>query len=236
MSNARSSSWSSSSPCAELDVGDGLLDDAREAGRPLAVFREPRRPVVVLGRSNTAERECRVDACRSRGVPVVQRRGGGGTVLLSRGMLVLTLAGGAGGAVRPRRAFERINAWIAEGLAAAGAPALEPRGVSDLCVGDRKVLGCSLAFSRGHLLYQGVLLVDADPAEIGELLRHPSREPEYRAGRGHRAFLTTLRESGFGGSALELALAFEDRFRAAAPLPLDPPVVESSRESGVGAA
>ena len=58
------------------------------------------------------------------------------------------------------------------------------------------VLGCSLAFRRGFALYQGSLLVDCDLELVARCLRHPSREPAYRAGRPHRAFLTTLAEAG----------------------------------------
>lgn len=204
------------------EVRDGLLEEARAAGRPLAAFWEPAAPLVVLGRAGDAERECDLARCRARGVPVVKRRGGGGTVVLASGMLVLTMAGAAGSVVRPRRAFDRINAWVAGVVRAAGGPELAPRGTSDLCVGDRKVLGSSLAFAGGHALYQAALLVDPDLDLVAALLRHPPREPGYRRGRSHGDFLTSLARAGFAARPADLAQTFERRFAADPPLPLDP--------------
>jgi lipoate-protein ligase A len=68
--------------------------------------------------------------------------------------------------------------------------------LGDLCVGDRKVLGSSGFRRRDVFFYQASLLVDIDMAVVERYLRHPSSEPEYRRGRSHRAFLTTLRGEG----------------------------------------
>ena len=178
------------------DFGDGLLDEARNAGEARALVWEPRAPLVVLGRSNQAERECDLEACRALGVPVVQRRGGGGAVVLLPGMVVITIAGPTGESRDAGQLFCRVNKHLAASIEGLGVPALAHRGVSDLCLGERKILGCSLAFSRGFALYQGCLLVDCKLEAIERCLRHPSREPGYRAGRPHREFLTTLRRSG----------------------------------------
>jgi len=179
------------------EIHDSLLERARDAGAARALIWEPREPVVVLGRSNEAARECDLDACRASGVPVVGRRGGGGTVVLLPGMVVVTLAGPSGASLDARALFGRVNAHLAAVLAGLGVAGLQPAGISDLCLEGRKVLGCSLAFRRGWALYQGSLLVDCDLEPISRCLRHPSREPAYRAGRSHGDFLTTLARSGF---------------------------------------
>jgi len=178
------------------DFGDGLLDEARNASEARALVWEPRAPFVVLGRSNQAERECDLETCRALGVPVVQRRGGGGAVVLLPGMVVVTLAGPTGESRDAGKLFCRVNKHLAALIEGLGVPALAHRGVSDLCLGERKILGCSLAFSRGFALYQGCLLVDCELGAIERCLRHPSREPAYRAGRSHGDFLTTLRRAG----------------------------------------
>ncbi len=208
--------------CSREDpVHDGLLERAIETGRSQGIFWEPAEPTVVLGRADRVERACREDVCRALGIPVVKRRGGGGTVLLAGGMLVLTMSGEAGLVARPRGSFERVNGWIADGLVAAGGPRLVMRGISDLCLGERKLLGSSLAFARGHVLYQGVLLVDSDLELVSRTLRHPEREPDYRRGRSHADFLTTLAREGFAASAAALARHFQARFGAEPPLPVD---------------
>jgi hypothetical protein len=126
----------------------------------------------------------------------VQRRGGGGAVVLLPGMVVVTIAGPTGESRDAGKLFCRVNKHLAALIEGLGVPALAHRGVSDLCLGERKILGCSLAFSRGFALYQGCLLVDCELGAIERCLRHPSREPAYRAGRSHGDFLTTLRRAG----------------------------------------
>jgi lipoate-protein ligase A len=46
------------------------------------------------------------------------------------------------------------------------------------------------------VVVHGTLLADPDWEQLTRLLRHPSSVPDYRAGREHRAFLTSLRELG----------------------------------------
>jgi lipoate-protein ligase A len=82
----------------------------------------------------------------------------------------------------------------------------EIRGTGDLCLGDRKVLGSSAFSGRGAFFYQASLLVEANLDLMERYLRHPSREPTYRRGRGHREFLTTLTGAGYRGTAAALAL------------------------------
>ena len=59
---------------------------------------------------------------------------------------------------------------------------------------DRKVAGTSLFRSRNYLLYQASLLVDARVELFETYLHHPTREPDYRLGRGHRGFVAGLAE------------------------------------------
>src|ERR1700690_2157697 len=64
----------------EVEPGDGYLR-----------FWEPSEPSVVLGRTNSADREVRLDRCRSLGIPVFRRSSGGGTVVQGPGCLNFSL-------------------------------------------------------------------------------------------------------------------------------------------------
>jgi lipoate-protein ligase A len=91
-------------------------------------------------------------------------------------------------------------------LRAAG-PQVVRRGTSDLavCAGgdERKVSGNALRVRRRACLYHGTMLDRFDLTLVERLLRHPPREPEYRGGRPHRAFLANL---GLGRPAIEAAV------------------------------
>ncbi len=93
------------------------------------------------------------------------------------------------------RMLDRAHHWVLSRMASAlmslGIPA-ELRGTSDLSVDGLKVSGNSLRCKRDHFLYHGTLLYDFDLSIVGELLRMPPRQPDYRAGREHGQFLANL--------------------------------------------
>ncbi len=65
-------------------------------------------------------------------------------------------------------------------------------GISDLVLGDRKFSGNSLRCKRDHFLYHGTLLYQFPLEQIGELLKMPARQPNYRQGRPHGEFVMNL--------------------------------------------
>jgi lipoate-protein ligase A len=95
-----------------------------------------------------------------------------------------------------KRYFHLIQTPIQEALTSDGIEDVEQRGLSDLAIHGRKILGSSLRRQRQLLVYQAVLLVDAARDLFARYLQHPPREPDYRAGREHRDFTTNLRERG----------------------------------------
>ena len=137
------------------------------------------------------------DRARRDGIPLLRRRGGGGTVLLAPGQLVLALVAVVDSPYRNREHLCGINAWVTEALTALGVSGVRPRGICDLAIDGRKVLGASLFRRRTVLFYQSSLLVCCDLTLFGRYLRHPAREPDYRAQRAHAAFCTTLAEQGY---------------------------------------
>lgn len=155
-----------------------------------------REPLIVLGRSNQAEREVNLATCTEDAVPVLRRRGGGGTVLLSPGVVVVSMGMWVRHLYNNKFYFERINAAVISALAAGFSDFahLQQRGLSDIAFNERKVAGTSLFRSRHYLLYQASLLVTLDIDMIERYLLHPSSEPDYRQGKSHRDFLTCLQQ------------------------------------------
>ena len=136
-------------------------------------------------------------------------------MVLSGGMLVSSIGMVINAFMKkPLKWFRHINGLIIDVLASNHVRNLSQRGVSDICIGTKKILGSSLYFPKGRLLYQASLLVDCDLNLIERYLRYPSREPDYRDGRSHRDFLVTLRNAGAGISITKLKENLKEKYHA----------------------
>jgi len=155
------------------------------------VYRYPE-TAAVLGRGSKPEVELELDALANDGIPVLRRRGGGCAVVLDPGNLVVTVTLPLPGVGRVTSSFDAISRWLIAALDACGLAGVERKGVSDLVLGDRKIGGSCIYRTKGLLHYATTLLVDPDLDLLERYLAHPPREPEYRRGRRHRDFVTTL--------------------------------------------
>ena len=186
------------------EVEDDLVDEARATGRALCRVYRPQEVAVVLGRGGDAARELHLGAIDADHVPVYRRPGGGGAVVLDPGNVVVTLVLPMAGLGGIPVAFKAASDLVIAALAACGVPGVVQRGVSDLALGDRKLGGSCLRRERGLAHYTTTLLVAPDLALLDRYLQHPPREPEYRAGRAHREFVTSLAAAGYPYSASSL--------------------------------
>lgn len=177
-----------------LAIDEALLDEA-ECG--LRLHRTVRTWMaaeftVVVGSSSRLEDEVDVEACRAAGVRVMRRPTGGATVVLGPGCLmwsVITPFPEAPPSVESLHS-STLNP-LCDAFAAAGV-AVARKGTSDLAVGERKVSGNALRIRKHAVLYHGTLLDRFDIEAAMRLLKHPPREPTYRGGRPHTAFLANL--------------------------------------------
>lgn len=176
-----------------LDEALLLAAESGDGGEVLRFWEWPE-PAVVLGAGGRIADDVAEAGCVADGVPLLRRSSGGGTVLLGRGCLLYTLIlnyerDPALGAIRPSYHFilGRIAAELAEGVGL-----VEQDGVSDLVLAGRKVSGTAQQRKRSFLLHHGTLLCDMDLSLLPRYLREPPRQPEYRAGRPHLAFVSNL--------------------------------------------
>ncbi len=179
-----------------------------------ALFRffETKRQVVVLSSSNKPEIEANVEECKKFNVPILRRKGGGGTVVLGPGCLILTFAFYAKDPFGNGHYFKMINDLWIQSLQPYIPKILSQKGISDICCEEKKIAGTSI-FRKKHLLvYQGSMLVDPNLEFISNLLAHPSKEPDYRQGRSHSEFLTTLKQLGCALTTQELAEKCQEYF------------------------
>jgi lipoate-protein ligase A len=183
------------SPAENVALDEALLlaAESGDGGEILRLWEWPE-PAVVLGSGGRLADDVDEAVCTAEGVPIVRRSSGGGTVLLGRGCLLYTLV--LSFERDPeltdiRRSYRFILGRIAEALAEGVGP-LEPAGISDLVHADRKFSGTAQQRKRSFLLHHGTLLYDMDLSQVPRYLREPPRQPDYRGGRSHLAFVGNL--------------------------------------------
>jgi lipoate-protein ligase A len=180
-----------------LALDEALLDEAESADRPVETLRlwEPAQAMVVVGRSSRVRDEVQVDVCRRQGVPVLRRSSGGAAIVTGPGCLMYALV--LSYQARPAlRAVDRAHQYVLDTIAAALRPLAADvacRGISDLAVGNLKFSGNSVRCKQNCLLYHGTLLYDFPLELVERYLAMPARQPDYRGGRPHPAFVANLR-------------------------------------------
>jgi lipoate-protein ligase A len=183
-------------PEENLALDEALLDENDASGGPRETLRlwESDRPLVVIGRSSRIAAEVRRDVCDELRIPVLRRTSGGAAIVAGPGCLMYSLV--LSYQRRPSlRAIDAAHRFVLGTIAAALCrlvPGVEPRGTSDLAIGGRKFSGNSVRSKRDRMLYHGTLLYDFPLELIARLLTMPSRQPDYREGRGHESFVTNL--------------------------------------------
>lgn len=178
-----------------LALDEALLWQSEEHGGPevLRIWEWPEYS-VVLGAGGRFAEDVNEETCQADGVRTARRSSGGGTVLLGPGCLLFSLV------LRYDRATELAGIassfrWIMERIRAGllvVAPHIEIAGTSDLMIEGRKFSGNAQQRKRDHFLHHGTLLYQFDLSRVGRYLHHPVKQPKYREGRDHTAFVCNL--------------------------------------------
>lgn len=216
------------SPAANLALDEWLLDEVARGQRfPEGVLRfwESPRPFVVLGRGSRHAREVDRGDCQRMGIAVLRRVSGGTAIVTGPGCLMYAVVQrkppGAG------LDIDYLHRYVLGRMARALVtlhPGVEHVGTSDLALRRpdgtlQKFSGNSVRITGGAFLYHGTLLYDFDLGLLPLCLKAPPREPDYRGGRPHVAFVTNFPATA---PALVAAVAQEwDARENGLELPLD---------------
>jgi lipoate-protein ligase A len=183
-------------PPENLALDEALLLEAEE-GLQSAVLRfwmSPR-PFVVVGLGAKTAQEANLQACHTRGIPVLRRCSGGGTVVQGPGCLnyslVLPLS-----EHEPLQTITGSNQFImhrhALALSMLTRQTVTVEGHTDLAIDGVKVSGNAQRRLKHHLLFHGTFLLNFDLPLIADLLPNPVLQPAYRRHRPHAEFLRNL--------------------------------------------
>jgi lipoate-protein ligase A len=205
---------------SEYDLPDAFL--FREGTVGYLVW-QPEETVIVLGQSNSIESALYSDAVAKDGLRVTKRPSGGETVMLTPSTIAFTVAKRFPVMIPFKEYFKMVNSVVVAGLEELGVSRLGSKGISDITIDNRKILGSSMRKVNNKLVYHAVLNLGENPAIFGRYLRHPRREPDYRAGRSHSEFVTSMAGEGYLFTAVEVMTMLD--FRLAGLLVSSPAVI-----------
>ena len=151
---------------------------------------------VVLGQSNVCRSSLNLVAVERDGIPVYQRPSGGEAVVLTSEMLVISVRESRDRLTSPQLVFNAYNRKIIAALEGLGVTHLSLRGISDIALEEKKILGSAIYRKTGMVFFHAVLNVSQPPDIFERYLAHPAREPDYRRGRSHLDFVTSLSACG----------------------------------------
>lgn len=187
---------------------DGIFLYGAQFAKPFVFAYEQSNVEVVCGPSCKPEREVKLDRCIADNIPVLERRGGGGTVVLSPGVVVTVVVGERKASESALDIFDRIHENMIIVLQEAGIRKIQKMGISDLAIDGKKILGSSLYMGSNpkYYYYQSSIMVTSDLMLLERYLEHPPREPDYRAGRSHLDFCTTIKQQGIEVTASQVSV------------------------------
>ena len=162
---------------------DQALIELHKAGRIPDTVRFLRfEPSALVGRHQAVSHELKLDYCRANGIGVVRRITGGGAIYLDPNQVGWELVLSRKRLPMPTLAdyTRAICEAAAHGLSEAFGIEARYRPRNDIEVGGRKLCGTGGFFDGDTLIYQGTVLVDADPVRIMSCLNVPEAKLQKR--------------------------------------------------------
>ncbi len=147
-------------------------------------------PAVIIGRNQNVWEELDPAYLRKRGIHLVRRLSGGGTVYHDLGNLNYSFITQG---QQDLHKFEHVTAPIIRALHDLGVEA-ELRGRSDIVVGGKKISGNAQYASGGRMFSHGTLLFDANLSELRQAIAPRQAQIISKAVQSVRSSVGNMRE------------------------------------------
>ena len=182
---------------SEYYLPDIMLFDAKKNSFLVWI---PDKKYIVLGASNKSEDALIIENVINDKISVLKRPSGGQTVVLTPDNLIISVVFFKMGRIQPKDIFNSINNIIISSIEIAGVKHSSLNGISDIEISGKKILGSSIYRNKDAVLYHAVLNLGEPATTFERYLKHPAIEPEYRNGRKHSEFVTSLKDNGYNKS------------------------------------
>jgi lipoate-protein ligase A len=173
----------------DYNLPDQLLLNKGKSG--IQVWK-PDKIYVILGQRDNINDAIEHEPSMNDGVIVMQRPSGGHSVVLTPKMIVVSMISSQYSLSLIKSFFHDCNMIIINSLEAQGVHGLSIKGISDIVLNGRKIVGSSMYKGKDFLFFHAVVNVAESVETISKYLKHPMTEPEYRKGRNHLEFITSL--------------------------------------------
>lgn len=146
-------------------------------------------PTVVIGKFQNAYGEVSVETLLRRGITLVRRNSGGGTVYHDEGNLNFTMISDRG---ETSADYARFLTPVIEALRGLGIPA-KMGDAFDITVDGKKVSGNAQSVVKNRVLHHGTLLFDSNLSVVDEITGHETAGVTSRAIRSNPSPVGNLR-------------------------------------------
>ena len=134
---------------------------------------KPDKIYIVLGRSNNVESSVNVENAKNDNIEIIKRNSGGEAVILTSKTLVISVKIIDDEMKRPKEYFNIFNDFIVKVLKNNKISGIGSKGISDLTIGEKKILGSSIYRRKNMVFYHSVLNVYEDVNLISRYLLQP---------------------------------------------------------------
>ena len=127
-------------------------------------------PTISVGYFQSIAESLDLEECRRRGVSIIRRKSGGGSIYTDQGQLIFALVLHERDLPKDRtESFKVICSALSAALSSLGVDA-RYRPMNDIEVGGKKVSGSAQLRRKGSVLHHGTVIVEADLAVMDAVL------------------------------------------------------------------
>jgi len=170
----------------------------------------PTETMIIIGKGSDPLLELISENIDADQIQVIRRGTGGCSVVLSPEMAVVSFVLQNDKGRKNSEYFQLFNSVILKALKRLGIEMAVQAGISDITINDCKIVGSSIYRNKDIVFYHAIINVAGSTDIMERYLTIPPRYPDYRRGRTHKDFVTSLKAQGYN---LDLS-RFEDALRA----------------------